>query len=737
MVDAFKDVLAEVVKVVRCATSLGAQDVKFHRSLDPQLALKIDASGERLLSIANRVIEASVPGTNPLPFGEDKFTWKQASEVLDLLFEKVDIEFDSALRNNSRSDVQYLEEGPDAGRLGKVTTKPQEFVKIPVDNLESHPFKPKITSKPNAMVSFEKSTALVHEEEDPDHYNQPYETEILQQPYPDSILHILEPIPSQDWKSTSAIWVETPEQLAVMIADLEGVGEIAVDLEHHDYRTYYGIVCLMQISSREKDWIVDTIKLRDDLEPLNSIFTDPQVVKVFHGAFMDIIWLQRDLGLYVVSLFDTYHALKKLGFPKFSLAYLLETYANFKTSKKYQLADWRLRPLPSPMMAYARSDTHFLLNIYDQMRNKLLSAKDGAMQEVLANSRDVAKRRFEFTKYRPTSTLSNGVCCPVMTNNTKEPYQSIMLQYNVPRHRRSLVSALYEWRDQTAKKADESVRYIMPNQFLVSLSLLPLPISSQSVFNASSHVPEAVRVHVSEIVHLIQETHQHMEEDDWEEVEKLSNSVGNDSAFINNEQPDTSVIQFIGEAFKNLESVNQSSCLLNETSFLLSNILERQPEFSIEYDSNKHKIIKHNSNEVKERQDKIEEYFNSCDLNVAIEQPKIDENLQNSPELIVPETEVVETEVVEKTPDFFDSSKEELISLRKRAKFRDTKKGKKDDEPVIDYLTADKIMIENTSRKKDSKKKRSFNPYAEMGEGPKGAKKAKRNNTGRTTTFRS
>ena len=87
----------------------------------------------------------------------------------------------------------------------------------------------------------------------------------------------------------------------------------------------------MQISSREKDWIIDTLKLRDSLVVLNEIFANPNIVKVFHGAFMDIIWLQRDLGLYVVSLFDTYHASKKLGLPRFSLAYLLENYANFKT----------------------------------------------------------------------------------------------------------------------------------------------------------------------------------------------------------------------------------------------------------------------------------------------------------------------------------------------------------------------------------------------------------------------
>ena len=58
---------------------------------------------------------------------------------------------------------------------------------------------------------------------------------------------------------------------------------------------------------------------------------------------MDMIWLQRDLGLYVVGLFDTFHASRCLGYPKKSLAYLLKRFANFDAAKQYQMADWRIR----------------------------------------------------------------------------------------------------------------------------------------------------------------------------------------------------------------------------------------------------------------------------------------------------------------------------------------------------------------------------------------------------------
>lgn len=58
---------------------------------------------------------------------------------------------------------------------------------------------------------------------------------------------------------------------------------------------------------------------------------------------MDMVWLQRDLGLYVVNLFDTHFASDVLGYSGKSLAYLLKRFADFDADKKYQMADWRIR----------------------------------------------------------------------------------------------------------------------------------------------------------------------------------------------------------------------------------------------------------------------------------------------------------------------------------------------------------------------------------------------------------
>lgn len=114
-------------------------------------------------------------------------------------------------------------------------------------------------------------------------YRHPYETEILQLQYPHALYQKADPIPFLPVDTTTATFVDTYEGVLDMLKDLKSAQEIAVDLEHHDARSYVGLVSLMQISTREKDWIVDTLKpWREDLQVLNEVFADPKILKVLY-----------------------------------------------------------------------------------------------------------------------------------------------------------------------------------------------------------------------------------------------------------------------------------------------------------------------------------------------------------------------------------------------------------------------------------------------------------------------
>lgn len=174
-------------------------------------------------------------------------------------------------------------------------------------------------------------------------FSHPYEFELDKfEPSPEHLKPSV-PVQAKSLAETPLVEVTTEEDLNSMLKELYNYKEIAVDLEHHSYRTFLGITCLMQISTRDKDYLIDTLTLRDRLAVLNEVFTKPTIVKVFHGADMDVQWLQRDLSLYVVNMFDTHQAAKQLEYSGLSLAYLLNRFCNVQPNKHFQLADWRIR----------------------------------------------------------------------------------------------------------------------------------------------------------------------------------------------------------------------------------------------------------------------------------------------------------------------------------------------------------------------------------------------------------
>jgi hypothetical protein len=95
------------------------------------------------------------------------------------------------------------------------------------------------------------------------------------QPPPDPLLEP-EPIDARQIEI-----VDTLPGLRVVTQKLAVEREIACDLEAHHYRSFQGFVCLMQLSTRKEDFVVDTIALRDYVGPmLGPIFADSSILKV-------------------------------------------------------------------------------------------------------------------------------------------------------------------------------------------------------------------------------------------------------------------------------------------------------------------------------------------------------------------------------------------------------------------------------------------------------------------------
>ncbi|XP_050901233.1 protein RRP6-like 2 [Lathyrus oleraceus] len=262
-------------------------------------------------------------------------------------------------------------------------------------------------------------------------------------------------------ESTPFKLVEEVKDLKEMAAELRSVNEFAVDLEHNQYRSFQGLTCLMQISTRAEDFVVDTLKLRVHIRPhLREIFKDSSKRKVMHGADKDILWLQRDFGIYVCNLFDTGQASKVLKLERNSLEYLLHHFCEVSANKEYQNAEWRLRPIPDEMLRYAREDTHYLLYIYDSMRINLTSlpkapeSSDSPLVEAYKRSYDVCMQLYEKELLTENSYL--------------HIYGLQGAGFNA--QQLAIVSGLCEWRDIVARAEDESTGYILPNKSVLEIA---------------------------------------------------------------------------------------------------------------------------------------------------------------------------------------------------------------------------------------------------------------------------
>ena len=184
-------------------------------------------------------------------------------------------------------------------------------------------------------------------------------------------------------------YVDTPTLLEEMMADLRRTSALAVDTESNSLHAYQEQVCLIQISTREHDYLVDCLPL-SDLNPLGAVFADANTQKVFHAGDYDLTCLKRDYAFHFANVFDTMLAASALGEESLGLAGLLEKYLDVHIDKKYQRANWGKRPIKTEMLRYAQMDSHYLLALRDCLRPQL--EKLNRLDIVLEDSAQLASQ---------------------------------------------------------------------------------------------------------------------------------------------------------------------------------------------------------------------------------------------------------------------------------------------------------------------------------------------------------
>eukprot|EP00977_Amphora_coffeiformis_P015985 scaffold4833_cov233-Amphora_coffeaeformis.AAC.20 len=529
--DPLKDLLASLASGARAVSGIPVEDDYSFQASFPEFAAALNDAQESLRGIVFDILEDQTDIQHDDEV-DDPFLLEQAADLCDVMMEQLESylqqsgsesgqvlqDFAQSARNRSKKSFRAMMDGI------VEMEKPQKIYGINIpDNRRRMPFIPKVhPKKPHGTTPLDlslkngsgwesrfggtKSAVKIPDDMvlPKKHVAHPYQTEIETFRYTTSQLKTpLDSLPTLPMpKGPSPLpftWVDTTKALDDLARQLRSAGEIAMDLEAHNYRSFAGFLCLMQISIRGKDqsvhsFLVDTLALHGHLNAaLADPLADPAIVKIFHGADSDIAWLQRDLGLYVVNLFDTGRAARALKFSSASYAYLLMRYFGIQADKTYQLADWRQRPLPADMKEYAVQDTHYLLTIYDCLRFELIKQKETSIEEVLDVSRKVCLIRYAGEGFRPSG------------------YQALMgrgrgskTELRLTETQESVLAALWDWRDATARKLDESVSYILPNDSLWRLAL-SMPRNLTSLQTLFQPMPANLMTLSADLLHVIKE----------------------------------------------------------------------------------------------------------------------------------------------------------------------------------------------------------------------------------------
>ncbi len=229
---------------------------------------------------------------------------------------------------------------------------------------------------------------------------------------------------------------------------------VAVDTESNSLHAYQEQVCLIQCSTAHTDYLVDPLSL-DDLTPLQSVFASAEIEKVFHAAEYDLICLRRDFGYEFNRIFDTMLAARILGRSGVGLGTILEHEFGIQLDKRYQRADWGQRPLPGPLLDYARLDSHYLIDL----RQVLIEALEGSGKMELAQE-----------DFKRLCKIANARPYPEETPNEQEICWRINGSHDFSPRQYAVMQELCRYRDRAAKAMDRPLFKVIGNKTLLDIA---------------------------------------------------------------------------------------------------------------------------------------------------------------------------------------------------------------------------------------------------------------------------
>ena len=245
------------------------------------------------------------------------------------------------------------------------------------------------------------------------------------------------------------IYIDTAEELESFCTTLRNADWIALDTEFLREKTYYPKLCLLQLATPHSVACIDPLAL-DDLAPLLDILFDEGITKVMHSGRQDMEIFYHLTGKLPSPVFDTQIAALMLGYPEqVGYASLVKEELGIELDKLHTRADWTLRPLTDDQIQYAADDVIYLVEIYQQLCEKLaaLGRRDWLLEDF--------------------QRLTNA---DLYNNPPADAWQKVKGGNRLRGDSLSVMQTLAGWREQLAQQKNRPKGWILRDDALIDIS---------------------------------------------------------------------------------------------------------------------------------------------------------------------------------------------------------------------------------------------------------------------------
>ena len=243
-------------------------------------------------------------------------------------------------------------------------------------------------------------------------------------------------------------FITSQSELTDLCGRLESAESIAFDTEFISERTYWPVLCLVQVAADGVLAVIDPLGI-DDMAPFWRLLADERRETLVHAGREELGFCLRSIGAAPGRLFDIQIAAGLVGL-EYPAGYstLLSKLLGEKLRKGETRTDWSRRPLTDRQIRYALDDVIYLHRLRDALLEKL----------------EQAGRTKWFTDEMNRWSKS------VEAAAGEERWGRVSGASRLDRRSMAVVREVWRWREEQAKRRDMPARRVLRDDLLVELA---------------------------------------------------------------------------------------------------------------------------------------------------------------------------------------------------------------------------------------------------------------------------